>query len=76
MAPLLLAALQTGCICCASGDGRFGGPIWWNTPLEETDETAEQNRAVWGQGEEPEQQQQYDDGPGAQQGTRAGTWAG
>ncbi|PSC71064.1 G10 family [Micractinium conductrix] len=56
--------VQTGCICCASGDGRFGGPIWWNTPLEETDETAEQNRAVWGQGEEPEQQQQYDDGPG------------
>ncbi|KAI7842232.1 hypothetical protein COHA_004145 [Chlorella ohadii] len=49
--------VQTGCICCASGDGRFGGPIWWNTPLEETEETAEQNRAVWGQGEEPEQQQ-------------------
>jgi bud site selection protein 31 len=20
--------VQTGCICCASGDGRFGGPIW------------------------------------------------
>ncbi|KAL4452132.1 hypothetical protein ABPG75_007794 [Micractinium tetrahymenae] len=47
--------VQTGCICCASGDGRFGGPIWWNTPLEEAEETAEQNRAVWGQGEpEPE----------------------
>jgi hypothetical protein len=26
--------VQTGCICCASGDGRFGGPVWWNTPLE------------------------------------------
>ena len=24
--------VQTGCVCCASGDGRFGGPIWWNTP--------------------------------------------
>lgn len=47
--------VQTGCICCASGDGRFGGPIWWNTPLEEAEETAEQNRAMWGQGEpEPE----------------------
>ena len=50
--------VQTGCICCASGDGRFGGPIWWNTPLEETDEGAEQNRATWGQGkEEPAEQQ-------------------
>jgi bud site selection protein 31 len=47
--------VQTGCICCASGDGRFGGPIWWNTPLEDTEETAEQNRAVWGQGEEEAQ---------------------
>lgn len=47
--------VQTGCICCASGDGRFGGPIWWNTPIEEdTEETAEANRAVWGQeGEAP-----------------------
>jgi bud site selection protein 31 len=27
--------VQTGCISCASGDGRFGGPIWWNTPLED-----------------------------------------
>lgn len=51
--------VQTGCICCASGDGRFGGPIWWNTPLEETDEGAEQNRAVWGQGEEPEEEEQH-----------------
>lgn len=52
--------VQTGCICCASGDGKFGGPIWWNTPLEDTEESAEQNRAVWqqgggGQGEEAEQ---------------------
>merc|ERR1712187_221764 len=21
---------RTGCICCASGSGRFCGPIWWN----------------------------------------------
>jgi len=27
--------VQTGCISCASGDGRFGGPLWWNTPLDE-----------------------------------------
>lgn len=41
---------QTGCISCASGDGRFGGPIWWNTPVDEAEEeTAEQNRATWGQ---------------------------
>lgn len=46
--------VQTGCICCASGDGRFGGPVWWNTPLEDTEETAEQNRATWGQGEQQE----------------------
>jgi bud site selection protein 31 len=69
--------VQTGCICCASGDGRFGGPIWWNTPLEENEETAEQNRAVWGQGEEAppadgeaggggeERQQQHADDDGA-----------
>lgn len=59
--------VQTGCICCASGDGRFGGPIWWNTPLEEAEETAEQNRALWGQGEpepepEPEERQQQPPG--------------
>jgi bud site selection protein 31 len=28
-------SVLTGCISCASGDGRFGGPIWWNTPMEE-----------------------------------------
>ena len=42
--------VQTGCICCASGDGKFGGPIWWNTPMDDTaEETAEENRAVWAQ---------------------------
>jgi bud site selection protein 31 len=44
--------VQTGCICCASGWGKYGGPIWWNTPLDEDEdaeaEAAEANRAVWG----------------------------
>jgi len=54
--------VQTGCVCCASGWGKFGGPIWWNTPLDEDEEggaggsgadggggaAAEQNRSVWG----------------------------
>lgn len=45
--------VQTGCICCASGDGKFGGPIWWNTPMDDdVGETAQENRAVWTQGEE------------------------
>lgn len=56
--------VQTGCICCASGDGRFGGPVWWNTPQEDdTKETAEQNRAVWVQeGAEEEEQGQPGEG--------------
>eukprot|EP00803_Ostreobium_quekettii_P009832 evm.model.scf_1839.2 EVM.evm.TU.scf_1839.2 scf_1839:3440-5765(-) len=41
--------VQSGCISCASGDGRFGGPIWWNTPLEEEGGDAEDNRAMWAQ---------------------------
>lgn len=41
--------VQTGCISCASGDGRFGGPIWWNTPLEDEGGEAEDNRAIWSQ---------------------------
>ena len=45
--------VQTGCICCASGDGKFGGPIWWNTPMDDdAEEAAEENRAVWTQGDE------------------------
>ena len=51
--------VQTGCICCASGDGRFGGPIWWNTPLDDDSKDAkEKNRAVWVQsgGEEEEEE--------------------
>lgn len=41
--------VQSGCISCASGDGKFGGPIWWNTPLDEEGGTADENRATWGQ---------------------------
>eukprot|EP00955_Chlamydomonas_euryale_P108358 365844-Chlamydomonas_euryale.AAC.8 len=41
---------QIGCISCASGDGRFGGPIWWNTPLEEDSTAADENRTTWTQG--------------------------
>jgi bud site selection protein 31 len=55
--------VQTGCICCSSGDGRFGGPIWWNTPMEDTEETAAENRAVWVQvGAEGEEEEQEKDG--------------
>lgn len=39
--------VQSGCISCASGDGRFGGPIWWNTPLDDDGTTAEDNRSTW-----------------------------
>ncbi|KAI8102420.1 hypothetical protein M9435_006021 [Picochlorum sp. BPE23] len=55
--------VQTGCICCASGDGRFGGPIWWNTPLDDDSKDAkEKNRAVWVQdGEEGEEQVREDE---------------
>lgn len=46
--------VQTGCISCASGDGRFGGPVWWNTPMEDDKgEPEEENRAIWGQGGGP-----------------------
>lgn len=57
--------VQTGCICCASGDGRFGGPIWWNTPLDEGKEGKEDNRAVWvqeGAEEEEEEEAKEEDG--------------
>ena len=29
--------VQTGCISCASCDGKAGNPIWWNTPLDDDD---------------------------------------
>jgi hypothetical protein len=28
---------------------RFGGPIWWNTPLDEDGTGVEENRTTWGQ---------------------------
>lgn len=28
---------------------RFGGPIWWNTPLDGEEGTAAENRTMWGQ---------------------------
>ncbi|KAK9834265.1 hypothetical protein WJX81_001662 [Elliptochloris bilobata] len=41
--------VQIGCVSCASGDGRFGGPVWWNTPLGEEDAAPEEHRAQWAQ---------------------------
>jgi len=45
--------VQTGCISCCSGDGKFGGPIWWNTPVDDDDVEAEvagqQARSQWTQ---------------------------
>ena len=45
--------VQTGCISCCSGDGKFGGPIWWNTPVDDADVEAEasglQLRSQWAQ---------------------------
>ncbi len=65
--------VQTGCICCASGDGRFGGPVWWNTPMEDTEETAAENRAVWVQvGAEGEEQGEQGDGAGGEEKGQAG----
>eukprot|EP00878_Enallax_costatus_P007784 GHUV01008147.1.p1 GENE.GHUV01008147.1~~GHUV01008147.1.p1 ORF type:complete len:223 (+),score=42.67 GHUV01008147.1:574-1242(+) len=43
--------VQTGCVSCASGDGKFGGPIWWNTPMDDgeaQEESEQQNRSTWG----------------------------
>ena len=35
----------------AAGDTRFGGPIWWNTPLKDDDEDADEDefRTQWEQ---------------------------
>ena len=41
--------VQTGCISCASGDGRFGGPVWWNTPVEEEESGEAEHRTQWEQ---------------------------
>ncbi len=62
--------VQTGCICCASGDGRFGGPIWWNTPVDDDDDSKkegnkkEENRAVWVQeGDEEDGEEEEEANP-------------
>ncbi|GLC34604.1 hypothetical protein PLESTB_001243400 [Pleodorina starrii] len=56
--------VQTGCISCASGDGKFGGPVWWNTPLDEEDGAKlEENRTTWGQGAPGEQAEGAEGGP-------------
>jgi bud site selection protein 31 len=63
--------VQTGCICCASGDGKFGGPVWWNTPLDDDtndQEGAQGNRAVWGQATDEAQQEDGHDDDGGQPG--------
>ena len=54
--------VQTGCVCCASGDGRFGGPIWWNTPTDDSTETKKDNRAVWVQEGEEEEEEEVHEG--------------
>ena len=41
--------VQIGCVSCASGDGRFGGPVWWNTPLGDEEAAPEEHRAQWAQ---------------------------
>lgn len=41
--------VQTGCISCATGDGKYGAPIWWNSALGDDDTTEEENRATWSQ---------------------------
>ena len=41
--------VQTGCISCASGDGKFGGPVWWNTPLDDDDAPETEHRSTWTQ---------------------------
>ena len=53
--------IQTGCISCASGDGRFGGPIWWNTPLEDEEAEAKDNRTMWSQTHEQEKKEEEHD---------------
>ncbi|GIL72070.1 hypothetical protein Vretimale_519 [Volvox reticuliferus] len=65
--------VQTGCISCASGDGKFGGPVWWNTPLDEEDGAKlEENRTTWGQGVPGEEVDASGDGPAGGAGPSGG----
>ena len=34
---------------------RFGGPVWWNTPLEEDGTGQEENRTTWQQRRDEEE---------------------
>ncbi|GIL45603.1 hypothetical protein Vafri_2792 [Volvox africanus] len=66
--------VQTGCISCASGDGKFGGPVWWNTPLDEEDGAKlEENRTTWGQGVPGEEVDVPGDGPAGGAGPSGGS---
>lgn len=56
--------VQTGCISCASGDGRFGGPVWWNTPLEEDGTREGENRTTWESRQDTVEPAGFDDGLG------------
>jgi len=49
--------IQIGCISCCSGDGRFGGPVWWNTPLEDEEAAPEENVTIWEQSQTEEKQE-------------------
>lgn len=42
-------------LCICAGDSRFGGPIWWNTPLKDEDDEAaeEEHRTQWEQDVDP-----------------------
>lgn len=40
------ADAQIGCVACATNDGLFGGPIWWNTDRS-AGAKAEDNRTTW-----------------------------
>ena len=59
--------VQTGCICCCSGDGKFGGPIWWNTKVDEEEDA---NRAVWGQEGDSEEEEDGNDHRGEKDDTK------
>ncbi len=43
---------------------RFGGPVWWNTPLEDDGSGAADNRTTWAQRQPPVQEGGFDDGLG------------
>jgi bud site selection protein 31 len=68
----LQPSVLTGCVSCASGDGRFGGPVWWNTPVAPEEEegggggggeggaAAGEHRATWAAAVDPEDADEQD----------------